>query len=188
MEIIKDECHWCESLISRPSINLLWIDDYESADCEFHPLAFDSITLKPTGHSAPHQTTGEVYAVIVEHEKIKRMQRDKTIRLRAVDSNVISLGSSPQRTSRTAANNILPRTGSMRRQVYDLIKQSRGRTDFELEGIMKGKHQTVSASRRSLVIDGWIIDSGETKQNEQGNDCIVWVAADFNNGMLFGNV
>jgi hypothetical protein len=46
-------------------------------------------------------------------------------------------------------------------------------------------HQTISASRRSLVIDGWLMDSGQTRKNQSGNDCIVWVTTEFNNGTLF---
>ena len=50
MELIEEWCHWCESRITRPSENLLWIDDYESADCEFHPAAFNALILKSTGN------------------------------------------------------------------------------------------------------------------------------------------
>ena len=64
--------------------------------------------------------------------------------------------------------------------VYDQIKTQReyGRTDNELEIVLHGKHQTISASRRSLVLDGWVVDSGKTRKNQQGNDCIVWVEKD----------
>jgi hypothetical protein len=188
MELIKDECYWCESPISRPSVNMLWIDDYESADCEFHPYAFDSITLKPTGEHAPHQSIGEVYKIIQDHEVLKKLQRDKTTRLRAVDSNHVITSHNSQRTSNSAAQNILPRTGSIRRLVYDQVKSNNdyGMTDYELEMVLRGKHQTISASRRSLVVDGWIVDSGKTRKNPQGNDCIVWIEKDeFANGMLF---
>jgi hypothetical protein len=188
MELIMDECYWCESPISRPSANLLWIDDYESADCEFHPYAFDSVTLKPTGESAPHQPIGEVYEIISEYQRIKKLQRDKTTRLRAVDSNVVMRSNKSQRTSSNAAERFLPRSGTVRRRLYEHLVKCGGRTDYELEKEFGISHQTISASRRSLVVDGWIIDSGETRKNLSGNDCIVWVVAQFNNGMLFGNV
>lgn len=188
MELIKDECYWCESPISRPSVNMLWIDDYESADCEFQPYAFDSLTLKPTGETAPHQTIGEVHAILREHQRIRKLQRDKNTRLRAVESNVVTRGSKSQRTSQKAAERLLPRSGSMRRKVYEWIQQSGGRTDYELERELRCSHQTISASRRSLVVDGWLIDSGQTRKNLSGNDCIVWITADFNEGMLFAHV
>ena len=64
-----------------------------------------------------------------------------------------------------------------------------GYTDYELETVLKGSHQTISASRRTLVLDGFLVDSGKTRTNQNGNDCIVWVTADeFSNGMLFANV
>lgn len=180
MELIEDWCHWCESRITRPSENLLWIDDYESADCEFHPAAFDTLILKSTGKSAPHQPIQDVHKIIVEDYERKTLQRDKTQRLRAVDSNVVMSSNRQQQTSRSAGLNILPRTGSIRRLVYDQVKANNdyGMTDYELEMVLRGKHQTISASRRSLVVDGWIVDSGKTRKNPQGNDCIVWIEKD----------
>lgn len=188
MELIEDECYWCESPISRPSVNLPWIDDYESTECEFHPYAFDSTTLKRTGETAPHQSIGEVYDIITEHQRIRKLQRDKTVGLRAVDSNTVITSLKSRTTSSNAAKNILPKSGSIRRQIFDLIQNHNGLTDDALERIMEGKHQTISASRHSLVRDGWLIDSGRTAKNAQGNDCIIWVATGFNEGMLFGNV
>ena len=180
MELLRDECYWCETPISRPSVNLLWVDDYESADCEFHPYAFDSLTLKPTGETAPHQTIGETYAIIREYQRVKKLQRNKNTRLRAVDSNTVATSKWSHGTSRNAAARVLPSTGSMRRRIYDHIKSmgDYGTTDSNLEIVMGGKHQTISALRRSLVIDGWIVDSGRTRINNQGNACIVWVEKD----------
>ena len=93
---------------------------------------------------------------------------------RQIDSNVVSLSRKASRTSKAAANNVLPKTGSIRREVYELIQKSNGMTDYELELQMGGKHQTLSASRRSLVIDGFLVDSGNTRKNDVGNDCIIW--------------
>jgi hypothetical protein len=180
MELIEEWCHWCESRITRPSENLLWIDDYESADCEFHPAAFNALILKSTGKLAPHQPIQEVHRIIVEDYERKIMQRDKTQRLRPVDFNTVSTSKWGQGTSRNAAAKILPSTGTMRRVIYDTIKMNNdyGYTDYELETVLGGKHQTLSALRRGLVIDGWIVDSGRTRKNAQGNECIVWVEKD----------
>jgi hypothetical protein len=180
MELLEDECHWCETRITRPSENLLWVDDYESADCEFHPAAFNAWILKSTGKSAPHQPIQTVHAIIIEDYERKALQRDKTQRLRAVDSNTVSTSKWGQGTSRNAAAKILPSTGTMRRIIYDTIKANNdyGYTDYELETVLRGKHQTLSALRRSLVIDGWIVDSGRTRKNPQGNECIVWLEKD----------
>lgn len=180
MELIEDECHWCETRITRPSVNLLWIDDYESAECEFHPAAFNALILKPTGQSAPHQPIREVHRIIIEDYERTKLIRDRTTRLRAVDANTVTTAKWGQGTSRKAAAKILPSTGTMRRIIYDTIKANNdyGYTDYELESVLGGKHQTLSALRRSLVIDGWIVDSGTTRKNTQGNDCIVWVEKD----------
>lgn len=188
MELIKDECYWCEFEISRPSINLPWIDEYESPDCDYHPAVFDSATLARSDDTAPHQTISEVHEIITEHLRIKKLQRDKTQRIRAVDENAVVTSIKSQSTSSSAAKNVLPRTGSIRRQIFDLIQNHNGLTDDALERILEGKHQTISASRHSLVKDGWLVDSGRTAKNAQGNDCIIWVAVSFNNGVLFGNV
>lgn len=176
MELIKDVCHWCELEISRPSVNLLWIDEYESADCEFHPASFDPSRLERTGETAPHQPIREVHKIIKEDFYRKKALREKQP-LHAVEDNVAHLSKKATDTSAKAYENILPKMGSIRRQVYDVIKYNgnAGMTDSELEDYMKGKHQTVSSARRSLVIDGWLMDSGIRRKNAQGNECIVWI-------------
>lgn len=180
MILAEDICYWCETRITRPSENLPWVCDYESADCDFHPMSWDYKTLSATGQLGPHQTKGEVHQIIKQHAIHKILARDKTQGLRLVDRNVVQIGNRAQRTSRAAAKNMLPTSGTMRRRVYETIKAQRdmGRTDSELEATLNGKHQTISASRRSLVLDGWIIDSGKTRKNAQGNDCIVWIEKD----------
>jgi hypothetical protein len=111
---------------------------------------------------------------------------NKQTRLRRIDDNVISISKKAQRTSRSAAKNMLPHTGTMRRKIYDYIVATGGVTDFQLEDYLKGSHQTVSAGRRSLVVDGYVIDSGRTIKNRIGNDCIVWVEAKMKQGVLLG--
>lgn len=103
---------------------------------------------------------------------------------RAIDDNAILLAHNARETSRAAAEKQMPKTGSMRRRIYDLVHSSGGLADFELERIMNGKHQSVSAGRRSLVIDGFLIDSGITRKNESGNDCSVWIIAPMIQGRL----
>lgn len=188
MELIRDTCHWCEVEISRPSENLLWIDNYESSDCEFHPAAYDSNQLKATGVFAPHQTLREVHSVIAEDFLRKQQMRNKTTRLRIVTHNTVTVSRTSKVTSAQAAEKFLPRSGSLRQKVYEAVKNRKqeGLTDYELEQLLNGKHQTVSASRRSLVIDGWLVDSGKTRRNPQDNDCIVWIEKDeVFSGLLF---
>lgn len=181
---MEDKCHWCQTRITRVSKNLRWICDYESAECDFNPVF---IMYKD---SAVHQTTAEVAQILRADFYVKEAQRKK-VPLRAVGDNVVMISKNAQRTTRTTAEKIMPKTGSIRRIVYDLVKSNNdyGYTDYELETVLMSSHQTVSASRRSLVIDGYIIDSGKTRKNKNGNDCIVWVTPnEFTNGMLFADV
>jgi hypothetical protein len=169
---------------------MLWICDYESSHCDDHPVAYDLMTLKQTGEWAPHQTRKEVWQVIRRDYYITKAQRSGKY-IREVGDNIVMISKKAQSTSRKSAEKVLPHTGSIRRLVYDTVKSNNdyGYTDYELETVLKGSHQTISASRRSLVLDGFLVDSGKTRINQNGNDCIVWITADeFSNGMLFANV
>jgi hypothetical protein len=169
---------------------MLWICDYESTHCEDHPVAYDLMTLKQTEEWAPHQTRKEVWQVIRRDYYITKAQRSGKY-IREVDDNIVMISKKAQSTSRKSAEKVLPHTGSIRRLVYDTVKSNNdyGYTDYELETVLRGSHQTISASRRSLVLDGFLVDSGKTRKNQNDNDCIVWVTADeFSNGMLFVNV
>lgn len=188
MLIIEDQCFWCRTRISRTSVNLAWVCDYESSDCDSHPVAFDLETLKPNGELAPHQTRKEVHAIIRRSHYIDMAQRSGKY-IREVDDNVVLISKKARKTSRNAAQNILPHTGTIRRKVYDTIKSQGyyGATDFALERALAGKHQTISSLRRSLVLDGYVVDSGRTRINETGNECIVWVVKEsLSKESLFG--
>ena len=168
----------------------MWLCDYESAHCEDSPVAYDFLTLKTNDELAPHQTRREVHEIVKRNYFITKAQRSGKY-LREIGDNVVMISKKAQNTSRKSAEKVLPNTGSIRRKVYDTIKSNDGYgyTDYELETVLKGSHQTISASRRSLVLDGFLVDSGKTRKNENRNDCIVWVTAnEFSNGMLFGNV
>lgn len=180
MELEESECYWCEVRITRSSPRIFWVCDYESADCDFHPIAYDTLTVARTGDTGPHQSIAEVHEIIRSHLGYVVSRQNKIARLRSVDSNVVSISKSPRKTSRDAANKILPRSGTIRRMVFNEIVRSGGLTDHQLEINLNGKHQTISASRRSLVVDGFVVDSGTTRKNPQGNDCIVWQSAEKN--------
>ena len=91
-----------------------------------------------------------------------------------VTDQVVYIANYASKTSRDAAEKVLPKTGTMRRQILSLISEHGGLADFEIERLLNMKHQTVSAGRRGLVIDGFIVDSGKTRKNESGNECTVW--------------
>jgi hypothetical protein len=70
---------------------------------------------------------------------------------------------------------ILPKSGSFRREVYDLLSRSGGMTDDELEVVTGRSHQSVSGARATLKKDGWVADSGKRRPNRYGNEAVVWV-------------
>jgi hypothetical protein len=101
----------------------------------------------------------------------------------AVGRNVTLVAPSHPATSQHAANRALPSTGSKRRMVLDAISASEvGLCDWQLERLFNWKHESASACRRSLVKDGWLMDSGRTLAvPDTGNPAIVWVL----DGQLF---
>lgn len=101
-----------------------------------------------------------------------------------IDRNRVAVSKNPQRTSVMAAERALPRSGTKRRMVYDFIERCgmRGATDDEIQATLNIEGNTVRPTRGGLVEDGYIIDTGTTRKNKHGNECIVWRCAD--QGML----
>ena len=93
-----------------------------------------------------------------------------------IDTNSVIIARNAQRTSIAAANNALPKTGSLRRKVYEYILAQglRGATDQEVENALHLDGNTVRPTRLSLIKDGYILDTGTTRKNANGNECIVW--------------
>lgn len=94
----------------------------------------------------------------------------------SVDRNFMIVGSRSQRTSRKAAEGVFPKTGTLRRRVYDfyVARGLHGATDEEAETILKIDGNTMRPTRGSLVRDGYLMDTGTTRKNAKGHDCIVW--------------
>lgn len=97
-----------------------------------------------------------------------------------LERNGISIARKAQRTSVAAALKVLPKTGSLRRKVYEYILNQglRGATDQEIEKTLQIEGNTVRPTRISLVKDGYIMDTGTTRKNQHDNDCIVWRAVE----------
>jgi hypothetical protein len=98
---------------------------------------------------------------------------------RPIEANSIRVGRRSPKTSQIAAERVLPRTGTKRKTVYDLIRLegARGLCDHEIEQITGWLHQSASSIRNGLMNDGWIMDSGQRRKTPQGNGAIVWVTA-----------
>jgi hypothetical protein len=98
-------------------------------------------------------------------------------RRRPIEANSVQVGRRSPKTSQIAAERVLPRTGTKRKVVYDLIQGAvAGLCDHEIETLTGWLHQSASSIRNGLMNDGWIMDSGLRRKTPQGNDAIVWVA------------
>ncbi len=79
-----------------------------------------------------------------------------------------------QATSRDAWQSFLPVSAVLDRAILEAITASpEGLTDLELEQATGRKHQAVSANRRHLVEDGFLVDSGR-RRTQVGRARIVW--------------
>ncbi len=85
-----------------------------------------------------------------------------------------------QRTSLEALLAVEPHIGSINRAVYSFIESRglEGATDQEVESVTRIDGNSVRPSRGSLVKQGLVFDSGRTRPNAKGNNCIVWIALD----------
>jgi hypothetical protein len=89
----------------------------------------------------------------------------------------VRLARNAQDTSIEAARKAVLKSGTRRKEIFDLISNhSNGLTDDEIEILTGLTHQSASGLRNSLMRDGLIVDSGERRKNRRGNSSIVWKA------------
>ena len=84
------------------------------------------------------------------------------------------------KTSVRAAIKAYPRSGTIRIKVYHfLIRRGLdGATDQEISITLQISENTVRPTRKTLEIDGFVRDSGLTRKNRNGNECIIWRASE----------
>ena len=101
-----------------------------------------------------------------------------------VDRNVVITGK--QHTSRSAAEKMYFESGTWRKRVYDFVvdKGFYGATDQEMQKHFDKSGDTIRPVRVSLVRDGILTDSGRTRANNSGNQCIIWVVDTFDGMMI----
>lgn len=78
-------------------------------------------------------------------------------------------------TSREAAEAVEPRTGTQRRRVYDLIRETGGCTDIDCQRVLGLDGNTERPRRVELVEAGLVRDSGE-RRRVNGRRMIIWRA------------
>lgn len=104
-----------------------------------------------------------------------------------IDRNVVIVAHNARPTSMAVAKKMFPKSGSLRRKVYDYFIScgNYGATDQEIETNLNMSGNTVRPTRQSLQKDGYIIDSGLIRKNQNGNSCIVWSIPATVQGELF---
>lgn len=98
--------------------------------------------------------------------------------LKRLNRNTVIISPDAKQTSRVAALNTLPYSGSIRHRVYEFIvrRGPEGATDQEIATNLNLSGDTVRPTRKTLEQDLYVIDSGLTRNNHNGNACIVWRA------------
>jgi hypothetical protein len=90
-------------------------------------------------------------------------------------------------TSIQAQIKAAPRMSEKRARVFQYLvdRMERGATDQEMQAALKMSGDTLRPTRGKLLKEGLIYDSGTTRKNENGNDCIVWVVSTISQTGLF---
>lgn len=98
--------------------------------------------------------------------------------LTRLNRNTVIISPSAKQTSRAAAMGVLPYSGSIRYRVYEFILRRgiSGATDQEIATNLNLSGDTVRPTRKNLEQDLFVIDSGHTRNNLNGNACTVWRA------------
>jgi len=92
--------------------------------------------------------------------------------------------------SKVAAKTTLPKTGTRRQDIVDVLHEHGPQTDDAIEQILDASHQSVSAARRGLVLDGYLEDRHEAchpacperddhrRPTRSGSEATVWHLTD----------
>lgn len=138
-----------------------------------------------TGTRAQHQDEGDgcwcpTCLALPVGQRCRNWQPVMTDPRKPVNRKVAPVGRNHPQTAKDAAGRKLLRAGTQRAEVYGLIVACGigGLTDDEMEQALLKSHQSISATRNTLMKDGWIVDSGKRRETQYGNDAIVWVTAE----------
>lgn len=118
-------------------------------------------------------------------QKRNRWHTDATVPLPAVTSGHTATSHDHPETSYAAAAAAQPTLGSLRSDLLNLLADAStgaagGMTDDELEATTGRPHQSVSATRRGMVIDGFLTPAKRadgtprTRPTRSGSPATVW--------------
>jgi hypothetical protein len=83
--------------------------------------------------------------------------------------------STDPRTSHRAAHKVRPRAPTIRAQVLAFARNRMDFIDEDLVEAFPGSPESSYRKRRSELTEGnWIVDTGRTRRNGDGNDMVVW--------------
>lgn len=109
------------------------------------------------------------------------VRRPARAALRDIDANTVMMGPNMPELSVRAANKAMGRAGTMRRLVFEFIKEQgvHGATSDEVERGLHRPHQTISATINSLWNDLLITRVlHRTRLTQWGNDAQVYVCSE----------
>lgn len=80
-------------------------------------------------------------------------------------------------TSKSAALEVMPRSGTQRMKVLEFIAtcEDEGATDEDVRVCLDMRYSSENARRLELVEGGWVKDSGRTRPTDTGNQATVWI-------------
>lgn len=93
----------------------------------------------------------------------------------ASGQNAVAVSRKATSTQKEAARSFYPKSGTIQHKIYELITEHGGLTDEQIEQMLHLKHQSASAARNVLMNKGWVINSGRTRRNQNGNRAIIWI-------------
>ena len=101
---------------------------------------------------------------------------DRMRKRRRIGASHAPMTSTPTDTQQEAAKIATLRSGTRRRALHDLFvrRGAIGFTDDEIEQVTGWPHQSASACRNSLMLDGYLVDSGQRRKTRRGTNAIVW--------------
>jgi hypothetical protein len=110
------------------------------------------------------------------HLLVTAVEEYEALGLEQLDERGATSNNSTDTSAQAAAS--LPNIAGMALQCFDEIALAGGLTVDQLEFLLNGRHQTISARVNDLVNKGWVVDSGKRRKTRSNRNAIVWVVSE----------